>query len=198
MKFIGQKILTMMKDYFIKGDDIMPCNEKPMEISGMYIMNMDTGNVIADWSNCIGSLTCQPVFHTVHKVPEIVDVKTINDKVVIVTFIDGTQTKAVCDKDDTFNLEVGIGICITKRLMSNDEQTGNSMFNKTIRNALKVMKRNEQIEKIRKEFEEEEKRIETKIQRKKEKRAEKRRQKKIQMMADAILLADKIKNENNN
>ena len=176
----------------------MPCNEKPMKISGMYIMDTDTENVIADWSNCIGSLTCQPVFHTVHKVPEIVDVKTINDKVVIVTFIDGTQTKAVCDKDDTFNLEIGIGICITKRLMSDDEQTGNTMFNKTIRNALKVMKRNEQIEKIRKEFEEEEKRIEAKIQRKKEKRAEKRRQKKIQMMADAILLADKIKNENNN
>lgn len=186
----------MMKDYFIKGDDIMPCNEKPMKISGMYIMDTGTGNVIADWSNCIGSLTCGPIFHIVHKVPEIVDVKTINDKVVIVTFIDGTQTKAVCDKDDTFNLEVGIGICITKRLMSNDEQTGNSMFNKSIKDALKVMKRNEQLEKARKEFEEEEKRIEAKIQRKKEKRAEKRRQKKIQMMADAILLADKMKTEN--
>lgn len=178
----------------------MPCNEKPMRISGMYIMDTDTGNVIADcdWSNCIGSLICQPVFHTVHKVPEIIDVKTINNKVVIVTFVDGTQTKAVCDKDDTFNLEVGIGICITKRLMSDDEQTGNSMFNKTIKNALKVMKRNEQLEKARKEFEEEEKRVEEKIKRKKEKRAEKRRQKKVRMMADAILLADKIKNENNN
>ena len=176
----------------------MPCNEKPMEISGMYIMDVSTGNVIADWSNCIGSLTCQPVFHTVHKVPEIINVKTINNKVVIVTFIDGTQTKAVCDKDDTFNLEVGIGICITKRLMSDDEQTGNSMFNKSIKNALKVMKRNEQLEKTRKEIEEEEKRIADKIKRKKEKRAEKRRQKKIQMMADAILLADKMKTENNN
>ena len=178
----------------------MPCNEKPMRISGMCIMDTDTGNVIADcdWSNCIGSLICQPVFHTVHKVPEIIDVKTINNKVVIVTFVDGTQTKAVCDKDDTFNLEVGIGICITKRLMSNDEQTGNSLFNKSIKDALKVMKRNEQLEKARKEFEEEEKRVEEKIKRKKEKRAEKRRQKKVQMMADAILLADKIKNENNN
>lgn len=175
----------------------MPCNEKPMEISGMYIVDESTGNVIADWSNCIGSLICQPVFHTVNKVPEIVDVKTINNKVVIVTFIDGTQTKAVCDKDDTFNLEVGIGICITKRLMSNDEQTGNSMFNKSIKNALKVMKRNEQLEQTRKEIAEEEKRVEEKIKRKKEKRAEKRRQKKIQMMADAILLADKIKNDNN-
>ena len=171
----------------------MPCKGTPMEISGMYIMDTDTGNVIADWSNCIGSLTCQPIFHTVHKVPKIIDVKVINDKVVIVTFIDGTQTKAVCDKDDTFNLEVGIGICITKRLMSDDEQTGNSMFNKAIKDALKVMKRNEQLEQARKEFEEEEKRI----KRKKEKRAEKRRQKKIQMMADAILLADKMKTENN-
>lgn len=176
----------------------MPCNEKPMEISGMYIVDESTGNVIADWSNCIGSLICQPVSHTIHKVPEIIDVKVINKKVIIVTFIDGTQTKAVCDKDDTFNLEVGIGICITKRLMSDDEQTGNSMFNKTIKNALKVMKRNEQLEQTRKEIAEEEKRVEEKIKRKKEKRAEKRRQKKIQMMADAILLADKIKNENDN
>lgn len=176
----------------------MPCNEKPMEISGLYIVDESTGNVIADWSNCIGSLICQPIFRVVHRIPEIIDVKVINKKVVIVTFIDGTQTKAVCDKDDTFNLEVGIGICITKRLMSNDEQTGNSMFNKSIKDALKVMKRNEQLEKARQEFEEEEKRIEAKIQRKKEKRAEKRRQKKVQMMADAILLADKIKNENNN
>ena len=176
----------------------MPCEGTPMKISGMYIMDTDTGNVIADWSNCIGSLTCQSIFHTVHKVPKIIDVKVINDKVVIVTFIDGTQTKAVCDKDDTFNLEVGIGICITKRLMSDDEQTGNSIFNKTIKDALKVMKRNEQLEQARKEFEEEEKRIEAKIKRKKEKRAEKRRQKKIQMMADAILLADKMRTENNN
>lgn len=173
----------------------MPCKEKPMKISGMYMMNLDTGNVIG--GDCIGTLTCEPIFRVVHKVPEIIDVKVINKKVVIVTFIDGTQTKAVCDKDDTFNLEVGIGICITKRLMSNDEQTGNSMFNKTIKNALKVMKRNEQLEQTRKEIAEEEKRVEEKIKRKKEKRAEKRRQKKIQMMADAILLADKMKTENN-
>lgn len=193
MKLIGQKILIMMKDYFIKGDDIMPCKETPMKISGMYIMDTDTRNVIG---RCLDlkSITLIPWFTL--QVPEIVDVKTINNKVIIVTFIDGTQTKAVCDKDDTFNLEVGIGICITKRLMSSDEQTGNSMFNKTIKNALKVMKRNEQLEKTRKEIEEEEKRIADKIKRKKEKRAEKRRQKKIQMMAEAILLAEKKKEVN--
>ena len=172
----------------------MPCKEEPK-----YVVKAKGTTLICD---CIGSFNIplidfNPVI-TVHKIPEIIDVKVINDKVIIVTFIDGTQTKAVCDKDDTFNLEVGIGICITKRLMSNDEQTGNSMFNKTIKNALKVMRRNEQLEKTRKEIEEEEKRIADKIKRKKEKRAEKRRQKKIQMMADAILLADKMKTENNN
>ena len=166
----------------------MPCNEKPMKISGMYMINLDTGNVISN--DCIGTLTCEPIFRVAHKVPEIIDVKVINKKVVIVTFIDGTQTKAVCDKDDTFNLEVGIGICITKRLMSNDEQAGNSMFNKSIKDALKVMKRNEQLEKARKEFEEEEKRIEAKIQRKKERRAAKRRQKRVEELADAIALAN--------
>ena len=170
----------------------MPCKEEPK-----YVVKAKGTTLICD---CIGlfnipSNDFNPVI-TVHKIPEIIDVKVINDKVIIVTFIDGTQTKAVCDKDDTFNLEVGIGICITKRLMSNDEQTGNSMFNKTIKNALKVMKRNEQLEKTRKEIEEEEKRIADKIKCKKEKRAEKRRQKKIQMMADAILLAEKKKEVN--
>lgn len=74
--------------------------------------------------------------------------------------------------------------------MSNDEQAGNSMFNKSIKDALKVMKRNEQLEKARKEFEEEEKRIEAKIQRKKERRAAKRRQKRVEELADAIALAN--------
>lgn len=170
----------------------MPCKEEPK-----YVVKAKETTLICD---CIGlfnipSNDFNPVI-TVHKIPEIIDVKVINDKVIIVTFIDGTQTKAVCDNDDTFNLEVGIGICITKRLMSSDEQTGNSMFNKTIKNALKVMKRNEQLKKACEEAEEEEKRIADKIKRKKEKRAEKRRQKKIQMMAEAILLAEKKKEVN--
>lgn len=197
MEFIGQKTLITMKDYFNKEMTIMPCED--MKTTDVYYMDVRTGAKISDYIESFVLNT--PTVYRIPKacvVPEIIDVKAINDKVVIVTFIDGTQTKAVCDKDDTFNLEVGIGICITKRLMSKDEQTGNSMFNKTIKNALKVMKRNEQLEKTRKEIEEEEKRIIEKIKRKKEKRAEKRRQKKIQMMADAILLADKMKTEKNN
>ena len=170
----------------------MPCKENPMDVIRTYLVDMDTNKLVGVWSDV--HVSTKSIIK--NRLPEIIDVKVINNKVVIVTFIDGTQAKAVCDKDDTFNLEVGIGICITKRLMSNDEQTGNSMFNKTIKSALQVMKRNEQLEQTRKEIEEEEKRIKEKIRRKKEKRAEKRRQKKIQMMAEAILLADKMKTEN--
>ena len=174
----------------------MPCED--MKITEFDFMNTDITlfSNSTNSFNWIGTLVSKN--KTVHKIPEIVDVKVINNRVIIMTFIDGTQTKAVCDKDDTFNLEVGIGICITKRLMSDDEQTGNSMFNKSIKKALRVMKQNEQIEQTRKEIAEEEKRIIEKIKRKKEKRAEKRRQKKIQMMADAILLAEKMRTENNN
>lgn len=152
---------------------VMPCDET-------MFMNLDANK----WEPIIVPLNVAFV------TPAITDVKTINNKVVIVTFADGTSTKAVCDKDDAFNLDVGIGICITKRLMSRDEKTGNSMFNKAIRDAHKVMKRNEELAQAKKELEEEEKRIEAKIQRKKERRAAKRRQKRVEELADAIALAN--------
>lgn len=160
----------------------MPCKEDPLNFIRTYIVDMNTNKLV-------DVVSVKPI--NKHKVPEIIDVKVINDKVVIVTFVDGTQTKAVCNKDDTFNLEVGIGICITKRLMSNDEKTGSSMFNKTIKNALKVMKRNEEAKKAIEKAELEKKKIEEKIKYKKQKRADKRREKRIQEMAAAILLANK-------
>jgi len=160
----------------------MPCKEKPMK----YTFFIDCG---ADkWEPITFDIDTSHVLR--YKTPAITDVKTINNKVVIVTFADGSSTKAVCDKDDAFNLDIGIGICITKRLMSRDEKAGNSMFNKAIRDAHKVMKRNEELAQAKKELEEEEKRIEAKIQRKKEKRAEKRRQKRVEELADAIALAN--------
>lgn len=160
----------------------MPCNEKPMKYT--FFMNCGADK----WEPITFDIDTSHVLR--YKTPAITDVKTINNKVVIVTFTDGSSTKAVCDKDDAFNLDVGIGICITKRLMSRDEKTGNSMFNKAIRDAHKVMKRNEELAQAKKEFEEEEKRIEAKIQRKKERRAAKRRQKRVEELADAIALAN--------
>lgn len=128
-------------------------------------------------------------------VPAIKDVKAINNKVVIVYFVDGTKAKAVCDKDDVFSLEQGIGVCITKRLLNRDEQKGSSAYNKAIRNAVKVMKRNEELEQAKKEQEAEEKRIKEKIARKKAKRAQSRAERRIKEMTTAILLADRKKEE---
>ena len=111
---------------------------------------------------------------------EISDVKILSpNKVVQVIFEDGTSEKAVCDKEDTFNLETGITVCIAKKLLG-----GTKKYNKTIRNALKTMERNE---KSKKEREDEEKRIELKRQ----KMEEKRRERKIKAQEEAYYRAMK-------
>ena len=51
-------------------------------------------------------------------IPRITDVKTYDDKVVKVLFADGTYEKAVLSENDTFSLEQGVSICLTKKLLS--------------------------------------------------------------------------------
>lgn len=79
--------------------------------------------------------------------PNIVDVKVIREndvpKVVIVSFADGTKEKAVLDKNDTYSLEQGISICITKKLLGKDTAYGSSLYNKVIKHAMNVMVANE-------------------------------------------------------
>lgn len=72
--------------------------------------------------------------------PAIKKFETYNDRVVKVTFVDGTFTKAVCSENDYFDLDVGITICCMKRMMGKD---GNRLYNDLIRHAHKVMDRNE-------------------------------------------------------
>jgi len=45
------------------------------------------------------------------------------DKVVAVLWSDGLRSKATCDSHDTFNLEMGIAICIAKRLVGKKNYT---------------------------------------------------------------------------
>ena len=70
------------------------------------------------------------------------DIKDVThyDKAVLVTFADGTKTKAVLDDIDEFTLEQGISICITKKLLGKD---GDSVYNKIINRAFKVKQQNE-------------------------------------------------------
>ena len=71
--------------------------------------------------------------------PDITDVK-VHNKTVVVTFTDNTKSVAVLDNEDAFNLEQGISICITKKLLG---ESGNSIYNKLIKRAFKVIKNNE-------------------------------------------------------
>lgn len=108
------------------------------------------------------------------------DVKILSpNKVVRVIFEDGTSEKAICSENDTFSLETGITVCIAKKLLG-----GTKEYNKTIRNAVKIMENNE---KTKKESEDEKNRIAMKRQ----KEAEKRRERKIRIQEEAYYRAMK-------
>lgn len=84
----------------------------------------------------------------------------VPNKVVEVTFTDGTKTKSVCREPDVFSLETAISICISKKLMG-----GSSEYNKCIKNALRFY--NDKLKREEKEKQEQEY-----IAKKKAKRAE--------------------------
>ena len=72
--------------------------------------------------------------------PRITDVKTYDDKVVKVLFADGTYEKAVLSENDTFSLEQGVSICLTKKLLSKivGSDFSGSVYNKIVDYALGV------------------------------------------------------------
>lgn len=73
-------------------------------------------------------------FHFYIAKPEIKDVNIIvPDKVVEVTFADGTKEKSVCREPDTFSLESAISICISKKVMG-----GSSAYNNVVKRGMKV------------------------------------------------------------
>ena len=82
----------------------------------------------------------EPVEGSVYPTPKPVKVETYNDRVVKVTFEDGSFTKSVCSDNDTFDLDVGITICILKRAMGKD---GHKLYNNMMRDIHKIMDENE-------------------------------------------------------
>lgn len=121
-------------------------------------------------------------------IPAIVKVKPINNRVVIVEFADGTQEKAVLAKEDTFSLEQGISICITKKLLSNIIGSGNgsSVYNKLIDYAIKKYEDDIAYEKELAEIEAKEKQAAEKKEHKKQAKEKKQQDKYRQDYIDAI------------
>ena len=130
--------------------------------------------------------------------PEIIDVEVINNCVTVVTFSDGTKEKAVLDKADTFNLEQGISICITKKLLAQITGFGGTkVYNGLIKRAIK--KYNAHLDSIeaQKQIEEQKKKKYEKIAAKKAKRKAAQREARINEQAEAYRRALQSLNTSN-
>ena len=80
---------------------------------------------------------------------EITNIEMYNDRVVKVTFDDGSFTKSVCQENDIFDLDVGITVCLMKKMLDTGKGDGTRIYNDIIRDAHKLIndKENEKIEK---------------------------------------------------
>lgn len=118
--------------------------------------------------------------------PEVTDVQIINNKVVILTFADGTTTKSVTDEADEFVLETGISICLMKRILMHFKGgNGSGAYNRLIEDVEKVYLR--KIEAERKAAEENEirKRRAEKAKRKRIIKARREQEQRINEQAEA-------------
>lgn len=118
---------------------------------------------------------------------DIRDIQVYNN-VVVMTFADGTKTKAVLDSEDAFNIEQGLSICIIKKLLGEE---GHSIYNKLIRYALKVMERKRVEAEKAKQKHEELKRKAALAQAKYERKKRKKKEEQIEMQKEAYLRAMK-------
>lgn len=135
----------------------------------------------------VGTASMTGTIETVSYGSIITDVEILSpNKVVQVTFLDGTKEKAVCSKEDDFSLEVGITICLAKKFLG-----GTKEYNSTIRKALKII---DNKGKLKEQAEEEKSRILKRQQKRKEylaKREQKRREEEIKIREEAYYRAMK-------
>lgn len=122
-------------------------------------------------------------------------VRTFGDPVntVKLEFNDGTSSTAVCSENDEFNLDIGIGLCIAKRVIGPD-------FLNAITRAKKLYVRQHKAEEKEKSRRIEERALEKRRREKAAKRRAKREEKRIKreaaIMAEAMKLAE-IREKNN-
>lgn len=128
---------------------------------------------------------------TQYIIPQIKEIKAINNRVVIIKFTDGTQEKAVLDSSDTFSIEQGVAICITKKILSKlTYGNGSSAYNKLIDYAMKIYDKQEN---NKKKIEEEQIKTEQQANKREEKKKnrvakmqEKEKEELINILSEAI------------
>lgn len=118
--------------------------------------------------------------------PAIQKIETYNNRVVKVTFIDGTFTKAVCSENDPFDLDVGITICAMKRIFG---ENGTRDYNNFIRHAHEVMVENRRAKLAEAEKKETAKKKKRKAELKKAAKKLKAKEESIDIQKQAIIRA---------
>lgn len=86
---------------------------------------------------------------------DVTNIETYNDRVVKMTFSDGTFTKSVCQENDIFDLDVGMTVCLIKKMLGDKNESGTKKYNDIIRKLHRLIedKENEKIEqKIKKDL----------------------------------------------
>jgi hypothetical protein len=118
------------------------------------------------------------------EIPAIINIQTFNDRVVQITFIDGSQTKCVCGKDETFDLYEGIAFCLFKRFL--DREKGHKHFNDLMRYAMKKLDEQEESKRREAEIKADNKRHEEKKKRQAQRRKARKREEKIGIFVEAL------------
>lgn len=121
--------------------------------------------------------------------PKVVKVETYNDRVVKVTFDDGTFTKSVCSENDHFDLDVGITICIMKKILGNDNKNGTRLYNNLIRKVHDVMRETDDLKAEEQAKKQEEKAKKRKEMLRKAAKKVKKRQEQIDIQKTAFVEA---------
>lgn len=148
---------------------------------------------------------CEDINKTVYPtslfVSQIKDWKVIpsenNPRGIVMYFMDGTSERVVTHGGDKFDLDVGIQMCLFKKMLSDKtDGNGSSVMNKLVLHAKKVKKNNERfLEKTAAE-EAERKRVRANLIAKKQRRAARRKKEQVEMMAEAYRKATGSTSEN--
>lgn len=126
--------------------------------------------------------------------PNVTDVNIIvPNKVVEVTFSDGTKEKSVCREPDVFSLERAISICISKKIMG-----GSSAYNNAVKRGMKVYKDKQNKEATEKAEQEHIEKKRAKRLAYKKRRAARKREEQIAIQTEAYLRAMKAVEDSKN
>ena len=138
----------------------------------------------------IGTCVCNALSRNVN----IMDVEIlIPNKVVRVTFNDGTFEKAVCHEEDIFSLDTAIGICIAKHYCGGSSKY-NNLINKGIKFYNSKLKAEEDARIEQKRIEAKRKKYQEKKAKRLERKAKEDRDARIKEHAEAIVLAHEMMN----